>query len=297
MKTKTVLEIAQSFCYKNNIPAPSALVSATTDPSALQLLHLIYGVCEDLRSSAAWPQQKKEQAITLQSGVSDYDFPDDFYSPLLGTGWHRNGAQRLVGPLTDAQHSYRLYGVASISDAFAYAIMGPDMLDSLTDHGPIKVTPTPTSTGEVISWFYQSANLFVPSRLWTATTAYTLAQYAYTGENLYICTTAGTSSSTMPTSTGSAVTDGTVTWAFVSSSIEKAYQDTDYCIFDADLVELGLAYFWKEAHGEDYTKAEANYKRKIAMAKARFGGSFVGNLSRLGRAFQRFSVPEGGWTL
>lgn len=297
MRAKTALEIVKTFCYKSNIPAPSALVSATTDPAALQLLHLLYATCEDLRSSVAWPQQKKTHAITLVSGQSDYDFPDDFYAPLLGTGWHRDASQRLIGPLSDAEYGYRLYGVASVSGDTAYAIMGSDLLDSISGSSPIKVSPTPTSSGEVISWFYQSANLFVPNRLWAPTTAYTVSQYAYTGENLYICTTAGTTSSTRPTSTGSAVTDGTVTWAFVSSSIEKAYEDGDYCIFDPDLVELGLEYFWKYEQGEEFEKAEANYRRKLNRAKARFGGSFVGNLDRYKRNFQRFTVPEGGWTL
>jgi hypothetical protein len=51
---------------------------------------------------------------------------------------------------------------------------------------------------------------------WTASTAYSVGQTVNTGGNVYQCITAGTSGTTAPSGTGSSITDGTVTWAYVA---------------------------------------------------------------------------------
>ena len=52
---------------------------------------------------------------------------------------------------------------------------------------------------------------------WQASTAYVLRRYVVNGANLYECIVAGTSASSGgPTGTDSSITDGTVTWSFVS---------------------------------------------------------------------------------
>ncbi|MFJ1251911.1 major capsid protein P2 [Cupriavidus sp. CuC1] len=54
---------------------------------------------------------------------------------------------------------------------------------------------------------------------WAGSTAYALNAYAVNGGNLYQVTTAGTSASSGgPTGTGAAITDGTVTWKYVSAA-------------------------------------------------------------------------------
>ena len=53
---------------------------------------------------------------------------------------------------------------------------------------------------------------------WLASTTIVVDQMATNGGNLYICTTAGTTASSGgPTGTGSAITDGTVTWSYVQA--------------------------------------------------------------------------------
>lgn len=49
---------------------------------------------------------------------------------------------------------------------------------------------------------------------WQETTEYTVRKYATLDGNLYECVTAGTSGTTGPTGTGSAITDGTVIWCW-----------------------------------------------------------------------------------
>jgi hypothetical protein len=55
---------------------------------------------------------------------------------------------------------------------------------------------------------------------WTASTTYSIGQYVSNSGNTYLCTAAGTSASTGgPTTTSSAITDGTVTWAYQGAGI------------------------------------------------------------------------------
>ncbi len=54
---------------------------------------------------------------------------------------------------------------------------------------------------------------------WAATTAYAVGDYVSKLGNVYICTVAGTSGATGPSGTGSAITDGTVTWAYKGAAV------------------------------------------------------------------------------
>ncbi|MBX7496743.1 hypothetical protein K3172_12830 [Qipengyuania sp. 6B39] len=56
------------------------------------------------------------------------------------------------------------------------------------------------------------------STAWAASTAYTAGQYVNNGGNLYVCASGGTSAgSGGPTGTGTGITDGTVSWDYVSA--------------------------------------------------------------------------------
>ena len=54
---------------------------------------------------------------------------------------------------------------------------------------------------------------------WAASTAYTVGLRVVNGGNVYSCTGAGTSAASGgPTGTGSAITDGTVTWSYLGAN-------------------------------------------------------------------------------
>ena len=79
---------------------------------------------------------------------------------------------------------------------------------------------TPTTGGNVES--YREAFTLATQTVaaWAATTAYTKGQTVVTGSTILICTVAGTSGGSAPTpatTLGGTVTDGTVTWASVST--------------------------------------------------------------------------------
>jgi len=58
-----------------------------------------------------------------------------------------------------------------------------------------------------------------PSGAWAATTAYVIGDVVTNSDNVYRCTAGGTSAgSGGPTGTGTAITDGTVTWEYISAT-------------------------------------------------------------------------------
>lgn len=66
---------------------------------------------------------------------------------------------------------------------------------------------------------YTGLTVGVPSSAapaWVGSTAYTVGQVRTNGANIYRCTSSGTSASSGgPTGTGSSITDGSVTWAWL----------------------------------------------------------------------------------
>lgn len=52
---------------------------------------------------------------------------------------------------------------------------------------------------------------------WASSTAYTVGQRVSHSSNVYQCTVAGTSGTTGPSGTGSSITDGTVTWEYITA--------------------------------------------------------------------------------
>jgi hypothetical protein len=71
----------------------------------------------------------------------------------------------------------------------------------------------PTPSGNM-GWVCTTAGIACGTT-WAATTAYTVNQQVFSGTKVYQCTTAGTSGSTAPTSTGTTITDGSVVWKYM----------------------------------------------------------------------------------
>lgn len=143
----TALSICQSVCYESNQPAPSALYGST-DPAALQLLHLYYAVGRELRQAKCWPQLKRTHTITTSSGDTTYDLPTDFYSQTLDTFWDQSNQRRMQGPLSDSSYNEILYGVTTVAHKF-YRIFGRPTEQQ------IQIQPSPP-TGETLSFDYIS---------------------------------------------------------------------------------------------------------------------------------------------
>lgn len=288
----TVLNVVKSACYRWGLPFPAAgTLYNNTDPGALQLLHILYAVCEELRQAACWTQQKKVYSFSTTSGRSQYALPQDFYAASPFVEWNTDQNTPLYG-IDDVDFGQRLYGGYGSANNFDYRFFGPDS-NVNTLGGQFNVYPTPTST-VACSFEYLSRNLFTP-KAWLPSTAYTSGQYVFSSGNIYLCDTNGTSHASTPVSgTAQDTTDGTTRWDYQAGAYEAILADTDLCIFDEDLIKLGLRAKWRDEKGEEAEKAEAEYQSKITKAVNRLRPLVVGSFSKYGGRQRRYSFPSSG---
>lgn len=231
MATVTCLSLIQSVCYEMGIPAPSTLVSVT-DATRLQYLNLFYATGRELRQARWWPQLKRKFTVNLQSGRSQYYLPSDFYAALPQTQWDQGNKWELLGPMSDREWNYRLYGYITIENRKAYRVFGPDLNEN-GSRGQFEINPVPNTVlnGTPLTFEYISRSWFFPQN-WTASTSYGANVYVNCNGNVYQSGTGTHSSGTVPPNmaygTGQ---DGGVFWTALTVSAwltTTAYAPGDY---------------------------------------------------------------------
>jgi hypothetical protein len=242
---KTGLSIVQATAKRMNVNAPAALYNVT-DTAVLQLVELLYAVCEELRQARCWTVQKRTYTFTTAANRRLYPLPADFYAPLLGTHYDTSSDLELDGPLADSDVQYRLVR-ADGGHPYGYRLFGPDILSTTAGQFQFdQVLPADT----VIAFEYLTGSFFVPA-----------------------------------------------SWNGADTTLREALgADTDLCIFDSDLVKLGLRAKYMEDNGGDYGQAKAEFEGKIDAATARFNGSHIGSMAgpRPRRRYQGDKI--GGWS-
>jgi hypothetical protein len=290
----TVLEIVQSALYEIGVKPPATLLSAT-DQTQLQLKHLLYAQSRQMRNRRVFPQQKKTHTFDLVNGVGSYQLPKDYFSGLLSTQWDDDRRMRLIGPLTDEEYTLRTKGLGSTSITPAYRIFGPDA-NPASAGGQFKVDPTPTSSGETLSYEYVSKNMFLPPN-WQVSTAYVIGDYVNANGNIYICDTNGTShASTAPTGTTTNITDGTTRWDYSDAAYETIRTNSDLSLFDDDCMVAGVKWRYLQAKGLDYETAYNSYAALVDKAVMRWSGPYKGTFDGAGLR-KRYAAPDGSWSL
>lgn len=283
----TVLEVLQSAAGELGLPEPAAYTSNNL------LLRLLYAVSEDLREQRAFPQQKRTHTITLEASRNKYPLPADFYSGLLGTQYNQTDSWQLIGPVSDEEWNYVLYGSGGATLEEMYRIFGPDM-NQTTAGGQIQLQPTP-SAADTISFDYITASLFLPPN-WAVSTAYTSGQYRNVNGNIYLCDTNGTSSADVddaPSAKTANITDNTTRWDYVDTPYETAQGGTDICLFDKRVLVNGIKSQYCLQKKEDNSQYEMAYRKGIDNARARWVGSYV--TSSKGLPIRRYQIPEGSF--
>jgi hypothetical protein len=101
-----------------------------------------------------------------------------------------------------------------------------------------------TGTSGSVSLSYVTSFLppIVLGTVWTASTAYTLYQQVFYGNNLYTVTTAGTTASTPPTFTSGSATDGTAVLTYAGNAAQAYATVSATVISNISLSNIGSGY-------------------------------------------------------
>jgi hypothetical protein len=288
---KTALSIIQSARRRMNLTAPTTLISVT-DPDELQMIEIFYAVCEELRQARCWAQLKRYYSFATVDTIRTYQLPPDFYAPLLKTQHNESDDVRLLGPVSDAIYrNMTVMGDSSIN--YTYRIFGRDE-NTASAGGQIELLPTP-SAAQTVSFEYLTRSYLLPKD-WAATTGYTSGTYVNANGNIYLCDTDGTSGATAPTGLTANITDGTTQWDYVSAAYETIVADTDLCVFDDDLVRLGIRAKWIEDKGGDYAQAKFEFESRIDQAVARYKGSYIGTQAKKSLS-PKYTVQYKTWSI
>jgi len=293
----TVLNLIQSACYALGI-TPATAYATSTDPADLQILNLLYEEARHLRNQRTFPQIKKIKSLTTTT-ASTYQLPEDFFAAIGDTGWNRTSRQGLGAPGSDVTYNQLTYGSSVSGSPYNYRIFGPDS-NTASAGGQFNVYPAPSS-GTVLSFEYITKTMFLPP-FWVASeTGITVGKYRFVNGNIYKATavTTGTTSTTAPSHVTSTAIDGGVTWTYISAPYETILTDSDVCLFDDDIMIVGLKWRWKAAKDQDFSTLLAEHNALKDKAKTRWTGSFRGSVNNYG--YNLFSgrarTQNGSWVL
>lgn len=271
---KTALSILQSTIRGMGLSpnVPSTLLSLT-DPDKVQQLEILYEVCEELRREGPFKQQVQTHEFDTASGTATYPLPGDFYEVVPCTQYNQDTDWRLIGPLTDAEFMAFKEGELYIPTEYVWRIVGFDENSSSTSGRQFEVYPTPGATENLV-FQYISGHLFIPPD-WAPSTVYASGDYVNVNGRIYLCDTNGTSGSTPPSGTSNNQSDGTTQWDYYSSTYETVLDDSDTCIFDANIVKLGVKAKYQANHAGDpnmVLRSEKAYMDAIESMRFRWEG-------------------------
>lgn len=294
MALTTILDLTKQALWDIGVSPPNSIISST-DPNQLQIKSIVYSQARFLRSEREWPQQKKLHTFSTTASRSKYPLPTDFYAMSGDTAFDQTGRLPLTLPISDAQATFDKYYLQLVDEPFGVRTFGPDFNPS-TSGGQFEVIPTPSST-LTFSFEYLTNRLFLPPH-WTTSTEFAASTYCNANGNIYFTTAGGTTGATIPSHTSGSVSDGTVTWLYVTDqSYQTIILDTDFCIFDDALMSIGIQWRYKKAKGLDFSVEYAEHQRLLDRAVTRWHGSYRGRLDRDSADAPRYVVPFRSWSI
>lgn len=166
--------------------------------------------------------------------------------------------------------------------------------------------PTGTSSSAVtdgtVSWLYCAAGS------WTAETAFQAGTFIKISSTYYKNTTPGiygngttVTGKVSPTwaisGTSWTQSDGTVTWIYQPQAYEALVTDSDLCVFDDDIMILGLKWKFLQANRREYEDFKAEWDQRLDSAFARLNNGRVFNMANGASVVGRQPLPEGGFGL
>ena len=299
----TISELLNEFCDRINQPRESSYVGATT-PAARQYVSLLKFVANQLLNyNDGWPQLKKVYTFTTQTGVANYQLPGDFLRLLTGTQWGVTNQIPLAGPLTNARLAFQTYGVNIATPYAGYQLNGAQGYVFSTSPytqrsaGYFQISPAGQDDTTQNAIAYTSCNWVWPQN-WAPTTAYVQGNIRTGVNNMYYCTTSGTSGTTRLTATSGTITDGSCNWV-VYNEPYPVTADTDFVLLEDELFIEGLRWAWYDSK-QQFAAAQTykqSWENSVREALGRQNGSVVVSAAYdMQSTFDWPITPVGAWS-
>ena len=183
--------------------------------------------------------------------------------------------------MSDVQVAWQTYGVSVVGPYAGFQINGPRQYVFNTtpytqrSQGYFQISPPgpDNTTQNVIA--YNSVNWAWPTD-WAAGQAYSLGAKVAGVANIYICTDAITTSATRPSVVTGSETDGDGQWTVYTEPYPIA-ADTDFVLFDDELMIEGLRWAWYRAKKQGYEQERADWMTQIRSVLGRQNGGAIVN--------------------
>lgn len=302
----TIKELLQNFCYRINVPAPSAFIGVAS-PSEQQYVSLFQYIGDNLRNRPyQWPQLKRGYTFTTTTGSRDCRLPGDFYRILESGQWDVTNKWPMRGPISDYNFNVREFAVVSLQTRKAFRIIGPtEFLYSTAPYsqrsqGYFEIDPAGQNNTDQLFLGYVSCNWIWP-RDWVTNTVYPAGSIRTGDGNVYFTAAGGTSGATRPSWTTGSDTDGAVTWSvyrepYLCNPANTALNDADRCLFDEDLMIEGMLWCYNRAKGMEYQAQRQDWEQQVKSSFARFNGPIRINMGdEFGDYFDWPNAPQGSW--
>lgn len=289
----TILSIAQTCATRLMLTSPSTFIGST-DNNMILLKAMLEQTVQDMVSDFAWPELQKEYTFTLATSTANYVLPSDIDRIAMETIWNRDQNWPLIGPLDAVGWQAYKSGVATSMPRQRFRVKGWQ-----TNQFYLDPTPTSSENGETIALEYISKTCIRP-KTWVASTSWAGLTYCSYNGNIYDRggTGAATTGTSAPVHTSGAVSDGTITWTYVSAAYETFTYDSDEVILDNGLVTDGAIWRFKRERGLDYQELMVEWNDAIDKAKTRLTSAGIQQVSGgvgHGNMIGLWSYPTGNY--
>lgn len=241
---------------------------------------MIQTALDDISAEYPWPELQREHTFTLATSTASYALPADFNRFQMETMWNRTQKWPLIGPLDAVEWQQYKSGLVATQPRQRYRIKYWATAQFFIDG-----TPTATENGQTCVYEYISATTLRP-KTWVASTSWAGISYCSYNGNIYDRggTGAATTGTSAPTVTSGSVSDGSITWTYVSAAYNVINYDSDEVILDNTMVTDGAIWRFKQERGLDFEdlRQQANNQKDCNKTNLSSAGVLTINRARVG---------------
>lgn len=252
---------------------------SSTDANIGLLCQLLKKAGRDMVLEREWSHLRSIYTFLTVAGQAPYALTNDYGRFINQTAWNRTNRLPLGGPLSPQEYEFFKARLVGVVFTVLFQILNQNFVaypDSANTPGGYVIAY------EYISrWWVQHTGTQPTSGWWQPSTPYSNGVYLTNGGNIYQSAGAGTSGTHGPIGTGNGISDGGMTWNFVSAAgDDQPTASTDTILFDSQLMVNRLCWDFLKKKGFPSQDAEDEYRKRLELVAGAEQPSPVLNFNR-----------------